>query len=236
MLRCWGLGLQCFCFGGTQFNPQHSPTIIFFAKILHVLSHIQQTFALAGTTPILSHASSPWASFFLDCFRLHSRPFTDSNTTSLLRCPLIAKVLVSGDRSISKPTVRPWWLLPSKLRKLCFSCGPNQGKLTFPRPWCPQDAVNMHPNDAACTPEQLNRQSKKKKKPPLPKNGQQSHSLFGRAKNSLAWPSWWGPWCSGPVPSTQKLWGAAGTGGVFVRRKAEKKRIEKFTLNEKWPP
>lgn len=164
MLRCWGLGLQCFCFGGTQFNPQHSPTIIFFAKILHVLSHIQQTFALAGTTPILSHASSPWASFFLDCFRLHSRPFTDSNTTSLLRCPLIAKVLVSGDRSISKPTVRPWWLLPSKLRKLCFSCGPNQGKLTFPRPWCPQDAVNMHPNDAACTPEQLNRQSKKKKK------------------------------------------------------------------------
>ena len=42
-----------------------------------------------------------------------------------------------------------------------------------------------------------------------------------------------GPWCYGPVSSTQKDWGAAGTGGGFVRRKAEEKRIEKFTHNEK---
>lgn len=62
MLRCWGLGLQCFFLRGTQFNPQHSLTIIFFAETSHILSHIQQTFALAGTTPILSHASSPRAS------------------------------------------------------------------------------------------------------------------------------------------------------------------------------
>ena len=42
-----------------------------------------------------------------------------------------------------------------------------------------------------------------------------------------------GPWLYGPVSSTQKDGGAAGAGRGFVRRKAEEKRIEKFTLNEK---
>lgn len=186
-----GLRTSMFLSGGNTIQPTKLPDNNFLCwDFAYTLTHSTDVCSGRNHTNIISRIFSSSQCFFLDCSRLHSRHFTDSNTTSLLWCPFIAKVFVSGDRSTSKPTVRPWWLLPSKLRNLCFSCGPNQGKLTFPCPWCPKDAVNMHPKDAACTPEQLNRQLKEK--PPLSKNGQQSHSLFGRAKNSLMWPSWWG--------------------------------------------
>ena len=40
MLRCWGLGLQCFFLGEIQFNLENSLTIVFSAKTSHILTHL----------------------------------------------------------------------------------------------------------------------------------------------------------------------------------------------------